>query len=129
MATITEREKPLEAADSQVGPKVLRTKVLTWQELHRGDCQQDDAQLIFHSDGTGTFHCATKTYHTHSGDVWHASFSVKGSNGAVLFSTATFNSPRMNDGNPPPVYRWTAQFAYEPDYFDGISSAVQHCSC
>ena len=122
--------KPLEETPSMEAPKVVQSKVFNWkQPVRRGDCEQDEGTLTFHSDGTGTFTCYTLTYHTHSGDVWHASFTVRGSNGAILFTTATFNSPRMNDGNPPPHYPWTANFAFQPEWFQGIASVVQNCSC
>ena len=104
------------------------TKSLRWPELHSGDDQQDNGTLVFHSDGTGTWSCTTLTYHTHTGDVWHCSFDVKGSNGATLFHLGTFNSPRMNDGNPPPKYSWSAQFAFPPDFYGAISTATQHYS-
>ncbi len=129
MSTITPTMKPLEEALSADAPNVVQSKVFHWGSLHRGDCEQDGGTITFHSDGTGTFTCTTLTYHTHSGDVWHANFTAKGSNGANLFSTPTFNSPRMNDGNPPPKYPWAGQFAYEPDFFQAISSVNQNCSC
>lgn len=106
----------------------VQTKVLRWSELHSGDDQQDGGTLALHSDGTGTWSCTTLTYHTHTHDVWHCSFDVKGSNGAVLFHLGTFNSPPMSDGNPPPKYSWSAQFAFPPDFYGAISSAVQHYS-
>ena len=106
----------------------VQTKVLKFGELHSGDDQQDNGTLVFHSDGTGTWSCTTLTYHTHSGDVWHCSFDVKGSNGAVLFNLGTYNSPRMNDGNPPPKYNWSVPFAFPTYFYQAISSATQHYS-
>jgi hypothetical protein len=106
----------------------VQTKVLRFPELHSGDDQQDNGTLTFHSDGTGTWSCTTLTYHTHTGDVWHASFDVKGSNGATLFHLGTYNSPRMNDGNPPPKYSWSVPFAFQPDFYNAISRATQHYS-
>ncbi len=108
--------------------QAVQTKVLRWGELHAGDDQQDNGTLALHSDGTGTWSCTTLTYHTHTHDVWHSSFDVKGSNGAVLFHLGTFNSPGMSDGNPPPKYSWSAQFAFQPDFFGAIASANQHYS-
>jgi hypothetical protein len=121
--------KPLEEAHANATPQVVQTKIFNWGSLHRGDCEQDGGKIMFHSDGTGTFTATTLTYHTSSGDIWHASFAAKGSNGATLFSTGTFNSPRMNDGNPPPKYSWSAQFSFLPEYFQGIASVSQNCSC
>ena len=121
--------KPLVEAQSIAAPKVVQSKVFTYGSLHHGDCEQDGGSITFHSDGTGTFVCTTLTYKTHSGDTWRAEFAVKGSNGATLFSTATFAGPRMNDGNPPPKYHWAAQFSFEPDWFQGIASVTQNYSC
>ena len=121
--------KPMEETKSDVQLHTLQTKVLTWPELHRGDCQQDNGRLLFHSDGTGTWSATVLTYHTHTHDVWHAGFAVKGSNGATLFSLGPFNGPGMSDGNPPPKYNWVHQFAFPPDFFAGIASATQNCSC
>ncbi len=122
--------KPLEPTPAAPNAHVVQTKTYPWTPpLHRGDCEQDNGQISFHSDGTGTFSCTTLTYHTHSGDVWHASFSAIAKNGAVLFTTPTFNSPRMNDGNPPPRYPWSAQFTFLAEQWDAIGSATQHCSC
>ncbi len=128
MSTAT-TTKPLEAAHSTAEAVTVQTKRIPFGSVHRGDCEQDGGVLTFHSDGTGTFTCTTLTYHTHSGDVWHASFTVKGKNGATLFTTPTFNSPRMNDGNPPPKYQWAAQFSFLPEWWQGITSASQNCSC
>lgn len=121
--------KPLQEAHTAAEPKLVQTKTLTFNPVHRGDCEQDGGTLVFHSDGTGLFHCTLLTYHTHSGDVWHASFAVKGPNGAVLFTTPTFDGPRMNDGNPPPKYPWTAVFSFLPEWWQGITSATQYCNC
>jgi hypothetical protein len=118
--------KQMQVAEGAV--LAVQTKVLSFPELHAGDDQQDNGKLYFHSDGTGTWSCTTLTYQTHTGDVWHCSFDVKGANGATLFKLGTFNSPRMNDGNPPPKYTWSAQFAFPPDFFRAITSATQHYS-
>jgi hypothetical protein len=129
MSTETTTQKPTEPANTEAAPLLLQTKSFNWGSLHRGDCEQDGGRILFHSDGTGTFTCTTLTYHTHSGDVWHDNFTVKGSNGAAFFSTPTFNSPTMNDGNPPPKYSWSAQFSFQPQFFSGIAQVSQNCSC
>ena len=122
-------ETPLAETESEIKMHTLQTKVLTWPELHRGDCQQDGGKMLFHSDGTGTWSCTTLTYQTHTHDVWHARFAIKGSNGATLFNVGQFDSPGMSDGNPPPKYTWVRQFAFPPDFFNAIASATQTCSC
>jgi hypothetical protein len=107
----------------------VRTKTFTWPELHHGDCQQNNGTMTFNSNGTGSWSCTTRTYQTHSGDVWHSNFDVSAGNGAFLFGLGTFNSPRMNDGNPPPVYPWGAPFSFQPDFFDAIGKVTQRYSC
>ncbi len=120
---------PMEETKSEVKMNTLQTKVLTWSELHRGDCQQDGGRMLFHSDGTGTWSCTVLTYQTHFHDYWHAQFAIKGANGATLFGVGPFTGPPMSDGNPPPKYTWVTQFAFPPDFFNAIASASQSCSC
>ena len=122
-------EKEMVETTSEIKMHTLQTKVLSWAELHRGDCQQDNGRMLFHSDGTGTWSATVLTYKTHTHDYWHAGFAIKGSNGATLFNVGPFTGPAMSDGNPPPRYNWVVQFAFPPDYFNGIASASQNCSC
>jgi hypothetical protein len=121
--------KQMEETKAEVQMHVLQTKSLTWPELHRGDCQQDNGRLLFHSDGTGTWSATVLTYHTTNRDIWHAGFAVKGSNGATLFNLGPWDGPNMHDGNPPPKYSWVKQFSFPPDFFNGIAEATQNCSC
>lgn len=125
MTTMTETKVQSEAT-LRAG---MQTKALKWNPVHVGDCEQDNGQLVFHSDGTGTWSCTVLTYQTHTHDVWHSSFDIKGLNGATLFSLGTFDGPPMSDGNPPPRYSWTHAFAFPPDFFNAITSAVQHSRC
>ncbi|OXM69171.1 DUF6294 family protein [Amycolatopsis vastitatis] len=109
----------------------LEVKSATWGELHVGDCQQDNGTIIIRSDGTGDWSATTLTYHTHSGDVWHSSFDFKTTAGTQLFSAGTFDSPRMNDGNPPPHYPWGKHFTYDAGLFSAVNifKTIQHSSC
>ena len=106
-------------------------KSAVWPELHAGDCQQDNGTLVIRSDGTGDWSATTLTYHTHSGDVWHSNFDFYTTAGSRLFRSATLNSPRMNDGNPPPHYFWTGHFTFDPGYFTAIdiNKTRQNSSC
>jgi hypothetical protein len=122
-------DKQMEETKAETQLQTLQTKVLTWAELHRGDCQQDNGRMLFHSDGTGTWSATVLTYQTHTHDYWNASFAVKGSNGATLFNLGTWRGPGMSDGNPPPKYSWVVQFSFPPEFFDAIASASQNCSC
>jgi len=106
-------------------------KSATWGSLHVGDCQQDGGTIVVRADGTGDWSATTLTYHTNSGDIWHSSFDFYTTAGFRLFHAGTFDSPRMNDGNPPPQYFWTGHFIFDPAQFNGIDiyKTLQHSSC
>lgn len=124
---MTEAARPSRTGTAHIEAQTdLTAKVFVWGELHAGDCQQDNGRITFWSDGTGWWSCTTLTYHTHTGDIWHARFTAKSSAGVTLFETPTFDSPRMDDGNPPPRYNWSAPFVFEPDWFEAIGGVSQH---
>ncbi|HEX3789685.1 MAG TPA: DUF6294 family protein [Pseudonocardiaceae bacterium] len=107
------------------------SKSAVWGELHVGDCQEDNGTITLNSDGTGSWTATTLTYQTHSGDVWHASFDFYTTAGTHLFAEGTFNSPRMNDGNPPPQYNWGATFSFDAALYSAVdlNKSIQHSSC
>lgn len=107
------------------------SKSAVWGELHNGDCQEDNGTIVLNSDGTGTWSATTLTYQTHSGDVWHASFDFYTTAGTHLFSAGTFDSPRMNDGNPPPKYPWSKSFTFDSSLYSAVNifKTIQHYSC
>ncbi|RSM40532.1 hypothetical protein DMA12_26635 [Amycolatopsis balhimycina DSM 5908] len=109
----------------------LDVKSATWGQLHVGDCQQDNGTIVIRSDGTGDWSATTLTYQTHSGDVWHSGFDFKTTAGTKLFSAGTFDSPRMDDGNPPPHYFWSKHFTYDAALFSAVNifKTIQHSSC
>lgn len=126
---------PAAQAEPQPTPlqvkSALQEKSAVWPELHVGDCQQDNGTMIVRADGTGDWSATTLTYHTHSGDVWHSSFDFYTTAGFHLFSAGQFDSPRMDDGNPPPRYNWGAHFTFDPAEFNGVDifKTIQHSSC
>lgn len=109
----------------------LEVKSASWPELHVGDCQQDNGTIVIRSDGTGDWSATTLTYHTHSGDVWHSNFDFYTTAGFRLFGAGQFDSPRMNDGNPPPHYNWGGHFTFDPAQFNGVNifKTIQHSRC
>ncbi len=127
--TAITKSNPAEGNQEQVKPEGVVSTKFNWNPLHYGDGEQDGGVLTINSDGSASFTCTTLTYHTHTGDVWHASFTALDKNGAAYFTTPTFNSPRMNDGNPPPRYTWTAYFTFPAYDYSGIKSFTQHYSC
>lgn len=100
-----------------------------WGSLHAGDCQQDNGTVVIRSDGTGEFSADTLTYHTHSGDIWHTIVKFYTTAGFYLFSTPSLDSPRMDDGNPPPRYHWTRSFVFNPSHFSNVGQVYQFSSC
>jgi hypothetical protein len=109
----------------------VAVKSATWGQLHVGDCQQDNGTIVVRSDGTGDWSATTLTYQTHSGDVWHSSFDFKTTAGSALFHAGTFDSPRMNDGNPPPKYFWSKHFTFDAALYSAVDifKTSQHSSC
>jgi hypothetical protein len=85
-------KKPLEHSRSIHEPRAVQSLNFNWGELHYGDCQQDGGQIVFHSDGTGTFSCTTLTYQTYSGDTWGCSFVVNEVNNNAIFGTPYLTS-------------------------------------
>ncbi|MCU1684563.1 MAG: hypothetical protein JWQ81_5302 [Amycolatopsis sp.] len=122
---------PAAQAAPQNAVRTLEVRSATWGQLHSGDCQQDNGTIVLHSDGTGDWSADTLTRHTHSGDVWHTNLDFYTTAGFHLFSAGEFNSPRMNDGNPPPRYHWAAHFVFDPAEFNGVDifRTLQRYSC
>jgi hypothetical protein len=107
----------------------LQSKTFTWNEINTGDCHETSGTVLLISDGRGKFTCTTWTDHTHSGDTWQAAFTAQDQFQLGLFNFGTFDSPRMNDGNPSPRYNWEADFNYDQTHFDAVVSIVQHSWC
>lgn len=119
------------AASAAPGLRPLDVKSAVWGQLHNGDCQQDNGTIVLRSDGTGTFSATTLTYQTHSGDVWHTDLDFYTTAGTHLFSKGTFDSPTMDDGNPPPKYNWFRNFTYDASLYGAVNifKTNQHYSC
>jgi hypothetical protein len=106
-------------------------KVFTWRQLLSGDCVMvPGAQLVLRPDGTGDFSATTYTNSTHSGDVWHHVIEVTDADGRRLFLLGPYDSPRMNDGSPPPLYRWHKTFTFsKADFARAASAGTAFYSC
>ena len=85
--------------------------------------------MTIYADGSGWFEAVTFTNVTHSGDVWHAGFSIQDKDGVELYATAIQNSPRMNDGSPPPRYRWGFDFQMSAADVPNAFQVVYEYSC
>ena len=101
-------------------------------ELRAGDCGQKPGALYIGSDGSLYWDAVTYTYHTHSGDIWHAAFKLQDQNQVDLASTGNHDSPRMNDSNgngPPPRYEWNASDTYDGTKFFRLVYTVEYYQC
>lgn len=105
----------------------LETTAFTWPEIKQGDCHQIEGRLVLRSDGTGHFRCITWTDKTHSGDNWHAVFSIMGSFGR--FDSPPHIGPRMDDGHPSPRYTWESDFKFPSYIYNTITQVSQYYDC
>ncbi|WP_063804327.1 DUF6294 family protein [Streptomyces roseifaciens] len=110
-------------------PGEFASRAFVWGVLRAGDCEQSNGRIEFRTDDSGTWSCTTRTFSTSTGDIWHARFTVRNAGGLTLFETPTFDSPEMDDGNPPPLYHWSREFIYDSSIFNEIAGVVQHYSC
>jgi uncharacterized protein DUF6294 len=100
-----------------------------WSTLYRGDCEMQNATLVIRSDGTADFSATTLTHHTHTHDVWWSTLYLQSSGGTTLWTSPTFRSPDMSDGNPPPTYHMAGQFIFDPTIYSSINEASMQSSC
>ncbi|XGV94394.1 MAG: DUF6294 family protein (plasmid) [Leptolyngbya sp. BL-A-14] len=105
------------------------SKTFRFNTLHAGDCQMLNPTLTFNSDGSGQFTAKALTLHTHSGDKWHIRFVVKNRTGVELFQLGQWDGPRMDDGNPPPVYTFSQPFSYNQLNFGVMSNISVSARC
>ena len=105
-------------------------KLFRWGENRSGDCHQVGGTLEIRSNGTATFHSDIWT-HTHGRDVWHSKIRLRGPAGDLGGSGEFRDSPGMphdHDGPANPV-RLDYDFSFTPQYFDGITEAVEISKC
>ena len=106
------------------------TKIARFGPLSAGDCVEvDGATLTQGSDGAATFDCVTFTNHTHSGDYWWAGFLLQDKDGVTLHDEPYHEGPRMDDGDPPPRYRWGFSFNFNPSIFNAITQVYYSFKC
>jgi len=120
-------------ANLQLVPNApVATKTFIWpNDIRAGDCDQQSGTLTIRADGTLSWEAVTYTYHTHSGDIWRAGFTLMDKDGVSLgYSGGYHDSPRMSDGNGThPRYRWTFDDHFDGSKFDAIVSAVEGSKC
>lgn len=115
----------------------IQTTTFTWPELkkgccappYNGDCHQIEGTLTLQSDGKAHFSCVTWTDQTHSGDHWWAGFQLLDHSGVTLHTQPYHQGPRMDDGNPPPRYRWSFDFTFDPAIYGQVTQARQSFKC
>lgn len=119
----------LQINNSPLTVNTLETKAFYWGELKAGDCRQIEGALILRSDGTARFDAVTWTWTTHSGDYWHTGLPLTDSSGVVLHNEPYHQGPRMDDGSPPPRYRWGFDFTFDRNKFSQIQAVRQSFKC
>jgi hypothetical protein len=108
----------------------LLIKTATWQQLFAGNCVEvAGATLTLRSDGSATWLCVTFTNETHSGDYWWAGFLIQDKDGVTLHNEPYHEGPRMDDGSPPPRYRWGFNFNFDPGIFNAITQVYYSFKC
>ncbi|WP_415858593.1 DUF6294 family protein [Burkholderia ubonensis] len=89
------------------------------------------ARLEARADGTGSFSCTTYTSMTHSGDVWHISFSFHSAKALPGGSDHLFSvdgrGPRMDDGGP--QYPWNFDFTFDRKLWGYIALVDETSRC
>jgi len=116
--------------DMRDARETLAIKTATWGSLKVGDCAEEPgATLTLRSDGTASFECVTFTYSTHSGDYWWAAFQLQDKDNVTLHSEPFHKGPRMDDGHPPPRYRWGFAFKFDPAKFNAIAKVLYAYKC
>jgi hypothetical protein len=99
-------------------------KVFTWRQLLSGDCVMiPGSKLVLRADGTGEFTATTYTNRTHSGDIWHHVIEVTDARNTRLFLLGPYDSPRMDDGSPPPLYPWRVPIHFAAADFERAAHA------
>lgn len=125
-------EVKLEFISEQIdvlGDDPVFSRMFKYGHLTDGDCNQIEGTLIIRSDGTATFTCVTWTNSTHSGDYWWTAFRLTDSAGVITHNEPFHSGPRMDDGNPPPRYRWGFNFNYDGSKYLQTTVAYQGYRC
>lgn len=124
--------KPLTTMNGRLEKAVSKneaaSKSIVFGKLTVGDCVEEaGATLIFETDGRAGWSCVTFTNHTHSGDIWHATFVIKDEFNVKLFQLPTVSGPKMNDDGT--KYHWERVFTYDANLFDRLSFVDYTFSC
>jgi len=99
-----------------------------WTTLSDGDCELQNAQLVYHSQGYAEFTSQVRTNHAGSGgDSWVATLTAEDANGHQLFSVPSFSSQSMKQNGH--WYAWRVGFTFDPSKFFQIkkTNMKKHC--
>jgi hypothetical protein len=100
----------------------------TWPKLSDGDCQLQNAKLVYHAQGYAEFTSQVRTNHAGSGgDSWVATLTAQDSNGHRLFTVPSFSSQSMKRNGH--WYGWRVGFTFDPSKFSQIKKTdmKKHC--
>ena len=101
-----------------------------WDEVQCGDCVLlKGSSATFYPSGVMLWAGTTLTNHTHFGDHWHIGVSCFDKDKKQIILIGPVSGPDMNDGNPPPPYRWTFSATFDPNLFDAIVSCQSWNAC
>jgi hypothetical protein len=100
------------------------------QEYNSGDCVMLGGSKVTYWPGSWNVRLDARTFtrKTHSGDYWHHNIAFVDEAGNQI-GTCHFESPEMDDGNPPPIYEWVGLDS-GPTSFDAVKGMkVTSYSC
>ena len=103
------------------------TNAMSFPHASSGDCEMQNATIVFRSDGSGLFTAQVKTNHTHSGDIWHATIVARNGSNQDLVNLPTFDSMRMDDNHG--WYAWTRTFEFDEAKYSQISKGAMNNKC
>ena len=100
----------------------------TWPTLSDGDCQLQNAKLVYHPQGFAEFTSQVRTNHAGSGgDSWVATLIVQDGHGHEVFAVPSFSSHSMKQNGH--WYSWKVGFTFDVTKFPQISKTdmKKHC--
>ncbi|KAF9934673.1 hypothetical protein FBU30_000997 [Linnemannia zychae] len=98
----------------------------TWGDLKVGDCHESGGLLQLYRDGTLKFTARTWTEHSWTGDIWHATFIFKDTNGQEVFRVGPFDSEVMMPTKP---HDFIINTRFEPFLYDRANQVTQYSRC
>lgn len=100
----------------------------TWPTLSDGDCQLQNAKLVYHPQGYAEFTAQVRTNHAGSGgDLWLATLTAADAAGHELFAVPKFSSKSLKQNGH--WYGWKVAFTFDPSKFNQIKKTNMKSHC